>query len=660
MLILFAPAMALMRQFRLFPKFLMVAALFTLPAVLISGLLVYELNKSVATAKQELHGLQQLRIVQELSRLIQHHRAWQHLGLAGNVSAKQSATELVLDINKHFVELDSLQKQQAMRSLPGQLSGQLTVKLGEQIKASAIYWESLLQHQSNIKESYAQHSTLIAQLSRIGAQISDDSELSLDPEVSTTYLIALYVNSIPEIASSLADTVARGAPYIDTGLMQANEDVLITANLMLAQRDFPRIANQMERLIGVNPELQTLMEEHQQLQALSQVFVERTKSEILSTLNQSSSKDYLVAGLEVVDAWHNLGKNSSESLQNKLNQRMGNQIWNRNTMVFLVSLLIISAAYLLSGFYLLFSAQLTQLRQAVSQVTRGDLSLSIHGQGKDEIAQLLRKFEGMRLALSEVIHHIRKSADTIATASTEIAHGNADLSSRTEHQAGSLEETSSAMEQLSVTVANNTNSAEQAYQQALSTREMSQQAEQAVSALLHKMKAIQSSSQHIGDIVRLIDSIAFQTNILALNAGIEAARAGVHGRGFAVVATEVRDLALGSAKAAKDIKDLVSSTQQEIRIGEQQAHCTNDNMKSIEQAILALTIAMQNINNASREQADGILQMHASINQLDEITQQNAALVEQAAAATESMQEQALQLSDAVAVFTLTPDQRLD
>jgi methyl-accepting chemotaxis protein len=308
---------------------------------------------------------------------------------------------------------------------------------------------------------------------------------------------------------------------------------------------------------------------------------------------------------------------------------------------------------LLAGFYLSFSREIKKLSDAVGSVTAGNLSNQIQSNGKDEVAQLLNAFDGMRQVLARLVAEIRLSTDSIATASSEIAHGNADLSTRTEHQAGSLEETSASMEELTDAVKQNTKSAQQANQNAVSAAEIAKEGGIAVTQMIEMMDAIQRSSQKIGDIIGVIDSIAFQTNILALNAAVEAARAGEQGRGFAVVATEVRNLAQRSASAAREIKALITTSVEQVSAGSRQVQTAGQTMQQIVLSIDAVTRNMRDITAASADQQTGIEQVSQTLNQLDEITQQNAALVEQAAAAAESMHDQTILLTKAVAVFTL-------
>ena len=284
-------------------------------------------------------------------------------------------------------------------------------------------------------------------------------------------------------------------------------------------------------------------------------------------------------------------------------------------------------------------------------VASGDLSSHIVVNSSDETGRLLGALKAMNTSLLGVVAQVRNGTDAISTASSEIAAGNLDLSSRTEEQASSLEETASAMEELTSTVKQNADNARQANQLAKSASEVAVRGGSIVSQVVDTMGTINESSKKIVDIIGVIDGIAFQTNILALNAAVEAARAGEQGRGFAVVATEVRNLAHRSASAAKEIKELIAASVANVDTGSRLVNEAGQTMGDIVDSIVRVTDIMGEITSATHEQTIGIEQINMAIAQMDEVTQQNAALVEEAAAASQSMQEQAGELAHVVGFF---------
>ena len=296
------------------------------------------------------------------------------------------------------------------------------------------------------------------------------------------------------------------------------------------------------------------------------------------------------------------------------------------------------------------------IRDAVSvaeTVASGDLTRTIEAHSKDETGALLRALRHMNDSLVGIVSQVRGGTDTIATASREISAGNLDLSARTEQQAGALEETAASMEELTTTVRQNADNARQANQLAIAASEVATQGGAVVGEVITTMGAINDSSQRIADIIGVIDGIAFQTNILALNAAVEAARAGEQGRGFAVVASEVRNLAQRSAAAAKEIKELISASVANVDAGTKLVDRAGATMEEVVGSIRRVTDIMAEITSASQEQTGGIEQVNGAIGQMDQVTQQNAALVEEAAAAAASMQDQAAKLAEVVSVFKL-------
>ena len=296
------------------------------------------------------------------------------------------------------------------------------------------------------------------------------------------------------------------------------------------------------------------------------------------------------------------------------------------------------------------------IEQAVAvarRVADGDLTSTIEVTRGDETGKLLQSLSDMNANLQKIVGEVRSGTDTIATASSQIAAGNMDLSSRTEQQAGSLEETASSMEQLAATVKQNADNAKQANQLAMTASDIAVRGGAVVAEVVGTMGSINEASRKIVDIIAVIDGIAFQTNILALNAAVEAARAGEQGRGFAVVASEVRNLAQRSATAAKEIKGLIDASVTQVDLGQHLVQQAGSTMTELVSSVQRVTDIMGEISSANHEQEAGIAQINLAVTDMDVVTQQNAALVEEAAAAASSLQEQAVQLADAVSVFKL-------
>ncbi|SAL07009.1 methyl-accepting chemotaxis protein [Caballeronia arationis] len=314
---------------------------------------------------------------------------------------------------------------------------------------------------------------------------------------------------------------------------------------------------------------------------------------------------------------------------------------------------LLAGVFITRGILRALGAEPDQLGEVARRVASGDLG-PVADADRAHPDSVLASMSAMQKSLVGLIGDVRASADSIATGSSQIATGNIDLSTRTEQQAASLEETASSMEQLTATVRQNAENAQQASTLSATASAVAQQGNAVVGRVVDTMSSISSSSSKIADITGIIEGIAFQTNILALNAAVEAARAGEEGRGFAVVASEVRSLAQRSSTAAKEIKELINVSVETIADGSALASTAGSTMADVLQAVARVSDIMGEIAAASGEQSRGIEQVNVAIAQMDQVTQQNAALVEEAAAASQSLDEQGRRLTQAVAFFKLT------
>ncbi|CAE6737193.1 methyl-accepting chemotaxis protein [Paraburkholderia haematera] len=317
-----------------------------------------------------------------------------------------------------------------------------------------------------------------------------------------------------------------------------------------------------------------------------------------------------------------------------------------------VAMAVVAGMVITRGLLRALGAEPVALGEVTQRVAAGDLS-PVAGAKNAPAGSVLASMGEMQASLVSLIGQVRTAADSIATGSSQIASGNVDLSSRTEQQAASLQETASSMEELTSTVKQNAENAQQASSLSANASEVALKGNEVVSQVVGTMGEISTSSTKIAEITGIIEGIAFQTNILALNAAVEAARAGEQGRGFAVVASEVRSLAQRSSSAAKEIKDLINASVQKIQDGSLLANQAGKTMSEVTQAVARVTDIMGEIAAASTEQSRGIEQVNQSITQMDEVTQQNAALVEEAAAASKSLEDQGRKLNQAISFFRL-------
>jgi methyl-accepting chemotaxis protein len=325
----------------------------------------------------------------------------------------------------------------------------------------------------------------------------------------------------------------------------------------------------------------------------------------------------------------------------------------RTSLVVFAVVALVLAVWLSFALIGSITVPLSRAAEVAEAIAHFDLTKDIPAGGKDEVGRLLNALQGMQHSLQKLIGEVRGAADSIGTASAEIATGNLDLSQRTEQTASNLQNAASSMSELTGTVKQTADAAMTANQLASSAASVAQRGGEVVSQVVATMDEISQSSRKINDIIGVIDGIAFQTNILALNAAVEAARAGEQGRGFAVVAAEVRSLAQRSAGAAKEIKTLIGASVERVDSGTQQVQAAGTTMTEIVASVQRVTDIIGEISAAAREQSEGIAVVNGSVVQLDQMTQQNAALVEESAAAAESLREQSARMAEAISVFRL-------
>ena len=407
--------------------------------------------------------------------------------------------------------------------------------------------------------------------------------------------------------------------------------------------------------------IQTSEDGKSKIQAMQDASVafDKAREELLSLVkagNTDGAQNYVLRSLTASqNAYLNLATEFAKSQEQQL-QLEGDAALQAGSLAISVTLvfsLLAMAVAIILGIFLTRSIvrPLSKAVQIAESVAAGDLRSDIQVTSSDETGQLMHALKNMNSNLLRIVTEVRAGTDTISTASGEISAGNLDLSSRTEQQASSLQETASAMEEITATVKQNADNARQANQLSASASRVAIQGGQVVSEVVNTMDAINSSSRKIVDIIAVIDGIAFQTNILALNAAVEAARAGEQGRGFAVVASEVRSLAQRSASAAKEIKMLIEDSVSKVDEGSNLVAKAGLTMEEVVSSVKSVTDIMAEISIASTEQSSGIDEINMAITQMDAVTQQNAALVQQAASAAQSLEEQAVRLSEAMAIF---------
>ncbi len=425
------------------------------------------------------------------------------------------------------------------------------------------------------------------------------------------------------------------APLI-ASINALRDKVVAGATTDEAKKMLDEVSAHRDKLFSINKVLDQARRAHE---------FERSEQLIASELNPAGQKYYaaLDAYVQLQERYRQQALVQGETLRQRAHLISG------IICAFIILLGLVTGVFIMRS----IARPLQQAVELADAISGGDLSASVQHERHDELGHLLSSLNAMTARLRSVVGQVRSGVESVSSASGQIATGNQDLSARTEQTAANLEETAASMEELTATVSQSADTARQANQLAATAAQAAEQGGQVVQQVVNSMQQITDSSRKIADIIGVIDSIAFQTNILALNAAVEAARAGEQGRGFAVVASEVRNLAQRSADAAKEIKQLITASVDNVQSGSQQVELAGKSMEDIVSSVRRVSDLIGEITASSTEQRDGINQVNQAVSNLDQMTQQNAALVEESSAAALSMQEQAQRLSQVVSVFKL-------
>ncbi len=637
----------LIANLRLAHKFLLVGVIAALMLVLPGTLAVTASLDQLQFARAERAGIEPAGDALRLIQLMQQHRGLTAAQLGGNEAlgapraAKQAEVEAALA--------------RALTSAATLGDSKLTATAG---RAAAV-WKTLAADVAAKTiagpQSFARHGALIADQLALLEDIANTSGIVLHPDAAGYFLQAGVLAHLPRLTEALGQVRARGALLLARGDASPEErsrvEALAAQISMHAADARKALALAAQADAGVGTALATPIERAMTAAAEAAALVTEkiVKAERLSY----PSGDYFNVTTRIIDEQFKLIDTAFKVLDDQMQQGAAHA---RNRLIAVlggIATLALLALWIMWTVTRTTTASLTSALRLAQAVAGGDLRADVQARGRDEVAHLLRALGTMNLSLARVVNDVRQSAESVATASAQIAQGNLDLSNRTEQQAAALEQTAATMDQLGTTVRQTADNAHQANELVVSASALAVQGGEVVGQVVATMRGINEGSRRVADIIGTIDGIAFQTNILALNAAVEAARAGEQGRGFAVVASEVRSLAQRAAAAAKEIKDLITASVERVDQGTLLVDQAGATMDQIVGAIQRVSAIVGEISHASAEQSSGVTQVGQAVSQMDQTTQQNAALVEESAAAAESLNQQAQQLVGAMAVFKL-------
>ena len=642
--------MTLLNHLRLTQKFTLLGLLALLMGGLPTGLYFWQTAPIVAIAELENSGVAPLMALQDVVRLTQQHRGISAGMLGGNALLEARRPETRDALAKAIAGLD----QQLKAGAPARLQAQWA----QRKQRWATLEQAVAKRELKPADSSAQHTALIAELLALNGNLLDDYALALDPQADSYALImAAFVNA-PALAERLGQLHAQGTGFLATGSLLPENRVQLAAIKSRGQEIYGDMIENLGKATGTNAALNAdLAAKADALKLQIAKTLTLADDELIKATELKLAPDqYFQAFTDTINSVYAFNALALKDLSVLLDERANHLRRDQWLMlVGLASLLVVSVVLGLSfarGILSQLGGEPVYAREVVQRIALGDMSQPIHIQAGDSTS-VLAAMAQMQDRLGEVVARVRQGAESLASASTQIAQGNLDLSGRTAQQASGLQATAAAMDELNATVSQNADNAQQARQLALGASSVAERGGQVVGDVVRTMKGINDSSRKIAEIIGVIDGIAFQTNILALNAAVEAARAGEQGRGFAVVATEVRSLAGRSADAAREIKGLINASVERVEQGTAQVDQAGVTMTEVVAAVKRMTDIMGEISAASVEQRSGVAQVGEAVTQMDRSTQQNAALVEQSAASAESLKDQALLLVQAVAVFKL-------
>jgi methyl-accepting chemotaxis protein len=635
-------------------RFAVMGAFAVAMAAMPAALFVSNSYSEMRTAQQEARSSDTLKSMLKVIQLTQQHRGLSALVLGGNAGLQAQRAAKQQEADAAYLKLSAAVAAE-------QLAPATRAAWMEAARDWAALAAKVAGGQASVPESFTLHTAQVARLLAVTDLMSDDYGLSLDDHLGRSQLIQAVIQALPALTEELGRGRAKGAGMLATKTANSADRQALALFIGQGEARLSEMTLAFGKAAAASADVKVALDGlMQDAAAQAQGAFKLAKEQILQQEQLSyAGPDYVAAFTKTIDAQFKVAEAAMVVLSNQLDAHA------TETSRWLYGMLAAMLALAGSGAWFSVAAARSITRQLggepdevvalANAVAQGDLRarIAVKDADRDSIVAAMAR---MQSALVQIVAVVRESSDSIATGSRQIATGNADLSQRTEEQASNLEQTAASMEELAGTVRNNADTARQATQLADSASAVATKGGQVVAQVVATMSEITDSSKRIADIIGVIDGIAFQTNILALNAAVEAARAGEQGRGFAVVASEVRSLAQRSAQAAKEIKTLINASVERVETGSRLVGDAGTTMGDIVDQVQRVAHLIGDIGTATGEQTNGIGQVSDAVAQLDRVTQQNAALVEEAAAAADNLSEQAKRLVDTVSVFRMGED----
>ncbi|MCB1770875.1 MAG: nitrate- and nitrite sensing domain-containing protein [Candidatus Competibacteraceae bacterium] len=620
-----------------------------IPICLLAYLLTTEMNMAISFARKEIQGVEYLQPVRALLQHTAEHRGMSSAYLNGDASFQEKIQNKQNQISSDIKLIDTVDAQY------GALLN--STDQWQSIKAE---WQKFHVDALDLpaKENFTRHTTLIKQLIDLTLQVGVNSNLILDPEPDSYFLMDCVVSRLPVVVEDMGQLRGLSAGIVARSQVTDRERTQLSKLIARSQIMQEAVQNGLDQAFKYNPALQTVLGVRQEsFVTPTRDFLDLVEQHIVNSEQQVNvpftAGEVFDAGTRAIVAGFGLYDAVSPALLELLQQRIVELSTRKYEVLGGALFCVLLALGLAYGIVRAIVKSLQQAQMVAKTIAAGQLNNVITVTGGDEVNQLLRSLATTQEELIKVLGKIKQAAEVVENGSCEMSQGKEDLAQRTTEEAAALEETAASMEELISTVKQSADNAGQANQLAAAARSQAEQGGQVVDQAVAAMEAIHTSSRKIVNIIGVIDEIAFQTNLLALNAAVEAARAGEQGRGFAVVAAEVRKLAQRSADAAKEIKMLITDSVAKVEDGSRLVEHSGQTLQEIVIAVKKVSDIIAEITAASQEQASGIEQVNKAVLQMEEVSQQNATLVEQASAACQSLREQATELQELLGFFKL-------
>ncbi len=625
-----APGVRLFRRMHFKTKAVMVSAMFLVPVLALGWIFFSDKAASIEFSAKERQGVAYARELMPLLKTAVQHRA---------VVGTPAAAELRAKVDAQMKALAGTEAQWGA-SLG---TGAQFAKLNEAAAALAAV-------SASPAAALETHTRFISVVLDTLGQATDGSNLTLDPDLDSYYLMDLSTTRLPQLIELMARVQSAGVQRLTEPSAAAALDMADRLPLIEYHED--QVKTGLAKATAATPELVASLKSDEATKPLRR-FAELSRSGFSAEGAKVDKAAYLSAAQAAIDSQFDFSTRLLDDLDRLIAKRIAGMASVRDFAALVVALSLAAGAYLFYCFFLVTQGGLREVQKHLEAMTEGDLTTKPNPWGKDEAARLMGTLADMQGSLRDIVSRVRGSSEQIVHASSEIASASMDLSGRTEQAASSLEESASSMEEIASTIKHTAENAQEAASVAVSNSAVAVRGGEVIVQVVNTMREIHASSAKISDIIGVIDGIAFQTNILALNAAVEAARAGEQGRGFAVVASEVRSLAQRSAQAAKEIKALITSSVERVDSGTRVVEGAGVTMNELVSNAKRMSDLLSEISGAAKEESAGVSQVGAAVQDLDRMTQQNAALVEQTAAAASSLRDQAVDLASEVAKFKL-------